>query len=35
MRKKNKIENIDYNKLNKMREESKINQEQNPNPFLL
>ena len=35
MKRKYKQENIDYNKLNKMREEGKATQEANPNPFLL
>lgn len=35
MKRKYKLENIDYNRLNKMREDGKANQETNPNPFLL
>ena len=35
MKKKRKVENVDYGKLLKMREEKQMQQEMNPNPFLL
>lgn len=35
MKKKRKTENVDYGKLLKMREEKQLQQEVNPNPFLL